>query len=115
MKIPVFHDDQHGTAIVVAAAILNGLHLVGKDLQRSSWLPPAPARRRWPVSTCWSCWAPPVREHLGHRHQGRRPTRGRVEEMDEIKARYASVTDARTLGASSRAPTCSSASRPAAS
>jgi malate dehydrogenase (oxaloacetate-decarboxylating)(NADP+) len=32
LKIPVFHDDQHGTAIVVAAAVLNGLRLVGKDL-----------------------------------------------------------------------------------
>src|SRR5574343_245052 len=34
MKIPVFHDDQHGTAIVVGAAILNGLHLIGKDLSK---------------------------------------------------------------------------------
>ena len=33
MKIPVFHDDQHGTAIVVAAAILNGLQVVGKDIK----------------------------------------------------------------------------------
>jgi malate dehydrogenase (oxaloacetate-decarboxylating)(NADP+) len=32
MKIPVFHDDQHGTAIIVAAAILNGLELAGKDI-----------------------------------------------------------------------------------
>ncbi len=32
MGIPVFHDDQHGTAIVVAAAIDNGLHLVGKEI-----------------------------------------------------------------------------------
>ncbi len=32
MKIPVFHDDQHGTAIVAAAAILNGLRFVGKDI-----------------------------------------------------------------------------------
>ncbi|MEN9538687.1 MAG: hypothetical protein RLZZ126_922, partial [Pseudomonadota bacterium] len=31
MKIPVFHDDQHGTAIVVGAAIMNGLKVVGKD------------------------------------------------------------------------------------
>ena len=31
MKIPVFHDDQHGTAICVGAAILNGLKVVGKD------------------------------------------------------------------------------------
>src|SRR5471030_993311 len=32
MKIPVFHDDQHGTAIIVAAAILNGLELAGKTI-----------------------------------------------------------------------------------
>ena len=32
MRIPVFHDDQHGTAIVVGAAVLNGMKLVGKDL-----------------------------------------------------------------------------------
>src|SRR5690606_23348227 len=32
MKVPVFHDDQHGTAIIVAAAVLNGLELAGKDL-----------------------------------------------------------------------------------
>ena len=32
MKIPVFHDDQHGTAIVAAAALLNGLKIVGKDI-----------------------------------------------------------------------------------
>ena len=34
MKIPVFHDDQHGTAIVVGAAISNGLKVVGKDLKK---------------------------------------------------------------------------------
>ncbi|WFR97006.1 NADP-dependent malic enzyme [Rhizobium tumorigenes] len=33
MKIPVFHDDQHGTAIIVAAAILNGLELAGKTIE----------------------------------------------------------------------------------
>ena len=32
MNIPVFHDDQHGTAIIVAAGILNGLEIVGKDI-----------------------------------------------------------------------------------
>ena len=32
MKVPVFHDDQHGTAIIVAAAVLNGLKVVGKDI-----------------------------------------------------------------------------------
>ncbi len=34
MKIPVFHDDQHGTAIIVGAAILNGLKVVGKDIRQ---------------------------------------------------------------------------------
>jgi len=34
MKIPVFHDDQHGTAIISGAALLNGLELVGKDIGR---------------------------------------------------------------------------------
>ncbi|HEV7305931.1 NADP-dependent malic enzyme [Ensifer sp.] len=35
MQIPVFHDDQHGTAIIVAAAILNGLELAGKDIGKA--------------------------------------------------------------------------------
>ncbi|SDD50830.1 NADP-dependent malic enzyme [Paraburkholderia lycopersici] len=34
MKIPVFHDDQHGTAITVSAAFLNGLKVVGKDISK---------------------------------------------------------------------------------
>jgi malate dehydrogenase (oxaloacetate-decarboxylating)(NADP+) len=34
MKIPVFHDDQHGTAIIVGAAVLNGLRVVGKQLDK---------------------------------------------------------------------------------
>ncbi|MBC7992943.1 MAG: NADP-dependent malic enzyme, partial [Rhizobacter sp.] len=33
MKIPVFHDDQHGTAIIVGAAVLNGLSVFGKDIK----------------------------------------------------------------------------------
>src|ERR687896_409999 len=36
MKIPVFHDDQHGTAIISGAALLNALELVGKDISRVS-------------------------------------------------------------------------------
>lgn len=35
MKIPVFHDDQHGTAIIVAAAVLNGLDLAGKSIENA--------------------------------------------------------------------------------
>src|SRR5512145_1783281 len=33
MRIPVFHDDQHGTAIIVGAAVVNGLKVVGKDIR----------------------------------------------------------------------------------
>lgn len=35
MNIPVFHDDQHGTAIIVAAAVLNGLELAGKTIEKA--------------------------------------------------------------------------------
>ena len=78
MKIPVFHDDQHGTAIIVAAAIRNGLHLVGKPIEdraagrqrrrrRGAGLP-GPAgqpghvapRTSWsPTSRAWSTRAAP--------------------------------------------------------
>ncbi len=34
MKIPVFHDDQHGTAIIVGAAVVNGTRVVGKDMSK---------------------------------------------------------------------------------
>jgi malate dehydrogenase (oxaloacetate-decarboxylating)(NADP+) len=34
LKIPVFHDDQHGTAIIVGAAVLNGLRLVKKKIEK---------------------------------------------------------------------------------
>ena len=55
MGIPVFHDDQHGTAITVAAAVRNGLLLQGKTaVRRRAWSPRAPARPRWPASICWS-------------------------------------------------------------
>ena len=58
MKIPVFHDDQHGTAIVVGAALLNALKVVGKDIERGQAGDlAAPAPRRWPAWACWSSWA----------------------------------------------------------
>ena len=59
MKIPVFHDDQHGTAIIVAAAILNGLKVVGKDIAEVSCASGAGARRwrAWICSSISACRA----------------------------------------------------------
>ena len=52
MNIPVFHDDQHGTAIISAAALLNGLELVGKKIERrQARASRAPAPRPSPAST----------------------------------------------------------------
>ncbi len=96
MKIPVFHDDQHGTAIVVGAAILNGLTLLGKDLKQVKLVTSGAGAAALacldllvmlgvPVENIW------VTDIKGVVYEGR------VEEMDEIKARYAKKTDARTL------------------
>ena len=52
MRIPVFHDDQHGTAIIVAAAVLNGLDPWASASRRCVSRCAAPARRRSPASTC---------------------------------------------------------------
>jgi malate dehydrogenase (oxaloacetate-decarboxylating)(NADP+) len=97
MKIPVFHDDQHGTAIVVGAAVLNGLHYLGKDLKKVKVVTSGAGAAALacldllvmlgvPVKNIW------VSDIKGVVYQGR------VEDMDEIKARYAQPTDARTLG-----------------
>jgi len=97
MKIPVFHDDQHGTAIVIGAAILNGLFLQGKDLKKVKLVTSGAGAAALasldmlvmlgiPIENIW------VTDIKGLVYEGR------VEEMDEIKARYAKKTDARTLG-----------------
>ena len=96
MKIPVFHDDQHGTAIVAAAAILNALEHAGKDI----------AKVRLVVSgagaAALACLDLIV--SLGLRRENIVVTdilgvvyTGRAEQMDENKARYARPTAARTL------------------
>ncbi len=57
MSIPVFHDDQHGTAIVVGAAILNGLKVAGKDLKKIKLVTSGAGAARWPAWACSSSWA----------------------------------------------------------
>jgi malate dehydrogenase (oxaloacetate-decarboxylating)(NADP+) len=96
MKIPVFHDDQHGTAIIVGAAVVNGLRVVGKSfadvklvcsgagaaaLSCLDLLVSLGVKREnvWVSDIKGVVWA------------------GRTEEMDDNKARYAQATDKRTL------------------
>jgi malate dehydrogenase (oxaloacetate-decarboxylating)(NADP+) len=96
MKIPVFHDDQHGTAIVAAAAILNGLKHVGKDIADVKLVASGAG------AAALACLDLIV--SLGLKPQNIVVTDakgvvyiGRTEGMDDNKARYAVETNARTL------------------
>ncbi len=96
MNIPVFHDDQHGTAIIVAAAVLNGLRIVGKDIGAVRLV-------------CCGAGAAALacldllvdmglrREHVFVSDVAGVVYQGRLAEMDPYKARYAQATEARTL------------------
>ena len=97
MKIPVFHDDQHGTAIIVGAAIVNGLKVVGKDISQVKLVSSGAGAAAlacldmlvalgMKMSNIW------VTDIAGMVYQGRK------EEMDPNKERYAKDTPARTLG-----------------
>jgi len=96
LKIPVFHDDQHGTAIIVGAAILNGLRVVGKQIAEVKLVTSGAGAAALscldllvglglPIKNIW------VTDIHGVVYEGR------VEEMDQNKARYAQRTDARRL------------------
>jgi len=96
MKIPVFHDDQHGTAIIVGSALLNGLKVVGKDIAKIKLVVSGAG------AAALACLDMLV--SLGVRMENITVTdikgvvyRGRSEEMDDNKARYAKQTSARTL------------------
>ncbi len=96
MKIPVFHDDQHGTAIIVGAALLNGIKVVGKDIEKIKLVVSGAG------AAALACLDMLV--SLGVRMENIIVTdikgvvyQGRVEEMDDNKARYAVQTSARTL------------------
>ncbi len=96
MNIPVFHDDQHGTAIVVCAAIINGLRVVDKAIEEVKVVTSGAGAaalacldllvdlglKRENVTVC---------DGTGVIYQGR------VERMDPYKAKYAKETPHRTL------------------
>ena len=96
MKIPVFHDDQHGTAIVVGAAILNGLKVVGKDIAKVKLVASGAG------AAALACLGMLVK--LGMLRSNIWVTdlagvvyEGRTELMDEDKIEFVQKTSARTL------------------
>ncbi|RZU99487.1 NADP-dependent malic enzyme [Spiribacter vilamensis] len=96
MSIPVFHDDQHGTAITAAAAIYNGLRLVGKRFEDIKLVTSgAGAAAVACLDLLVSMGLDPanivVTDRQGVIYQGR------TEDMDERKGLYAADTSARTL------------------
>jgi malate dehydrogenase (oxaloacetate-decarboxylating)(NADP+) len=95
LKIPVFHDDQHGTAIVAGAAVLNGLRYVGKDIAKAKLVcsgagAAAIACLDLLVSLGLKRENALVIDSKGVLHGGRTG-------LDDSKARYARETKARTL------------------
>src|SRR5450759_1508997 len=96
MKIPVFHDDQHGTSIIVGAAVINALHVAGKDIGKVKLVSTgAGAAGLACLDMLVSLGVNPeniwVADRLGV------VWKGRVEEVDANKARYARETSARVL------------------
>jgi malate dehydrogenase (oxaloacetate-decarboxylating)(NADP+) len=96
MKIPVFHDDQHGTAICVGAAILNGLKVVGKDPKKVKLVTSGAG------AAALACLGLLVklgipRENIFVTDLAGVVYEGRTELMDEDKIVYAQKTPHRTL------------------
>jgi malate dehydrogenase (oxaloacetate-decarboxylating)(NADP+) len=96
MKIPVFHDDQHGTAIVVGAAVLNALKVSGKDIRKVKLVASgAGAAARACVGLLVKLGLP--RENIWLTDLAGVVYEGRTELMDEDKAQFTQKTSLRTL------------------
>ncbi|MES2561464.1 MAG: NADP-dependent malic enzyme [Pseudomonadota bacterium] len=96
LNIPVFHDDQHGTAIIVAAAVLNGLKVVGKDIQEVRLVVSGAGAAALACLDLLEAMGLP-RSHITVTDIVGVVYQGRVEQMDPEKARYAIDTEARAL------------------
>ncbi|HSD61285.1 MAG TPA: NADP-dependent malic enzyme [Burkholderiales bacterium] len=97
VRIPVFHDDQHGTAIISGAALLNGLKVVGKDLGSVKMVCSGAG------ASAIACLDMAVslgvkRENVYVCDSKGVIYAGRDRDMEPNKARYAQKTNARTLG-----------------
>ncbi len=96
MKIPVFHDDQHGTAITVGAAILNGLKVVGKDIKNVKLVTSgAGAAALACLGLLLKLGMP--RKNIFVTDLAGVVYQGRTELMDEDKIGFAQATTARSL------------------
>ena len=96
MNIPVFHDDQHGTAIVVGAALINGMKVVGKDLKKIKLVTSgAGAAALACLNLLLKLGLP--RENIFVADLVGVVYEGRTELMDEDKRGFAQPTAARTL------------------
>ncbi len=96
MKIPVFHDDQHGTAIVVGAAIINGLKVVGKDIAKVKLVTSGAGAAALACLQLLVKLGLP-RENIFATDLAGVVYKGRQELMDEDKVQFAQDTPARTL------------------
>jgi malate dehydrogenase (oxaloacetate-decarboxylating)(NADP+) len=96
LKIPVFHDDQHGTAIIVSAAIRNGLKVVGKDLKQVKLVTSGAGAAALACLDLLVSLGLPI-ENITATDIAGVVYKGRKAEMDPNKARYAKDTKARKL------------------
>jgi malate dehydrogenase (oxaloacetate-decarboxylating)(NADP+) len=97
MKIPVFHDDQHGTAIVVGAAVVNGLKVAGKKIEDVKLVVSGAGAAALACTGLLVKLGVPLRNVWVTDIEGL-VYEGRTELMDPNKAVYAQKTDKRTLG-----------------
>ncbi|MDB5989201.1 MAG: maeB [Herbaspirillum sp.] len=97
MKIPVFHDDQHGTAIIVGAAILNGLKLVGKQMKDCKLVVSGAGAAALACLDLILDLGFPI-ENIFVTDLAGVVYKGRTELMDPDKERFMQKTEARTLG-----------------
>jgi len=96
MKIPVFHDDQHGTAICVTAALVNGLKVVGKDITQIKLVTSGAGAAALACLDLMVDMGLPL-ENIWVTDIEGVVYRGRTVLMDTTKARFAQDTQARTL------------------
>ncbi len=96
MKIPVFHDDQHGTAIISASALINGLKVIKKDIANVRVVVSGAGAAAIACLDLW-CEIGVKREHITVCDSKGVIYVGREENMEPTKAKYAQKTEARTL------------------